>query len=212
MEKKKIIFVQSHWLLVTVVLVIVVLIVGIPSFKLWTYNIGEASNHIKNRGYISIESVQEKADLEVLKVSDVEYITNEKEEDKVTSWLEVPGTGVFTVNLAMGEFIVDNERHYVLARVPKPEIKAKNIEIETQKVKILAYENNRWCFDNGSVEEGEELVLEQLSEAQTKIQEDVQSNERYFEIAKSSAENIIKQLIKSINEDVSNLDIEVEFF
>ena len=148
----------------------------------------------------------------MLKVSDVEYITNEKKEDKVTSWLEVPGNGVFTVDLSMSEFIVDDARHYVLARVPKPEINAENIEIETQKVKIIAYENNHWVFDNGSVEEGEQLVRKQLSEAQTKIQEDIQSNERYFDIAQTSARNNIKQLIKSLNEDIPSLDIEVEFF
>ena len=103
-------------------------------------------------------------------------------------------------------------RHYVLARVPKPEIKAENIQIDTKKVKILAYQNNHWIFDNGSVEEGEELARRQMGEAQAIIQEDVQSNERYFEIAKSSAESIIKQLIKSLNKDVANLDVEVEFF
>ncbi|SCX32762.1 Protein of unknown function [Ruminococcaceae bacterium P7] len=212
MEKQRIVFINTHWLLITIVLVGIILLIGIPSFKLWSYNFAEAHNHVTNRGIINIESIQDKSDLEVLKVSDVEYITNEKTEDKVTSWLEVPGTGVFTVNLSMSEFIIDDVRHYILARVPKPEIKTENIEIESEKVKILAYQNNHWIFDNGSVDEGEQVAQRQLSEAQTKIQEDVQSNERYFEIAKSSAENIIKQLIKSLNEDVSNLDIEVEFF
>lgn len=212
MKEQKIVFIKSHWLLVTVILAFVALLVIISSIKLWSYNMGEASNHVKNSGTIGVESVQEKAELEVLKVSDVEYITNNKSEDKVTSWLEVPGNGVFTVDLSLSEFVVDDARHYVLVRVPKPEIQAENIEIDTQKVKILAYENNHWVFDNGSVEEGEKLVLNQLSEAQTKIQEDIQSNERYFEIAQTSARNNIKQLIKSLNEDVSDLDIEVEFF
>lgn len=212
MEKHKTVFIKSHWLLISVILAFVAFLVLFSAIKLWSYNMGEASNHVKNRGTISIESVQEKAELEVLKVSDVEYITNEKKEDKVTSWLEVPGNGVFTVDLSMSEFIVDDARHYVLARVPKPEINAENIEIETQKVKIIAYENNHWVFDNGSVEEGEELVRKQLSEAQTKIQEDIQSNERYFDIAQTSARNNIKQLIKSLNEDIPSLDIEVEFF
>ena len=194
MKKQRIVFIQSHWLLITIIMVVVILFLGFPTFKLLSYNIAEADNHVKNRGIISIENIQEKADLEVLEVSDVEYITNEKSGDKVTSWLEVPGTGVFTVNLAMSEFVIDDMRHYVLARVPKPEIKAENIQIDTKKVKILAYQNNHW------------------SEAQAIIQEDVQSNERYFEIAKSSAESIIKQLIKSLNKDVANLDVEVEFF
>ena len=212
MKKQRIVFIQSHWLLITIIMVVVILFLGFPTFKLLSYNIAEADNHVKNRGIISIENIQEKADLEVLEVSDVEYITNEKSGDKVTSWLEVPGTGVFTVNLAMSEFVIDDMRHYVLARVPKPEIKAENIQIDTKKVKILAYQNNHWIFDNGSVEEGEELARRQMGEAQAIIQEDVQSNERYFEIAKSSAESIIKQLIKSLNKDVANLNVEVEFF
>lgn len=212
MEKRRIVFINTHWLLITVVLAVVILLIGIPSFRLWSYNFAEARNHVKNRGLISIESIQEKADLEVLKVSDVEYITNEKTEDKVTSWLEVPGTGVFTVNLSMGEFIIDDMRHYVLARVPKPEIKTYNIDINQEKINILAYQNNHWFFDNGSVDEGESIAQRQLSEAKTKIQEDILSNERYFEIAKSSAESIIKQLIRSLNENIPDIDIEIEFY
>lgn len=212
MKKPKIVFINTNWIWITIILGVILVLISVSSFNLWTYNLGEAAYHVKNRGIISIENIQERADLEVLAVSDVEYITNEKSGDKVTSWLEVPGTGVFTVNLAMSEFVIDDMRHYVLARVPKPEIKAENIQIDTKKVKILAYQNNHWIFDNGSVEEGEELARRQMSEAQAIIQEDVQSNERYFEIAKSSAESIIKQLIKSLNKDVANLDVEVEFF
>lgn len=204
-------FIRSHWLLVTVIFAIVVLLISIPAYNLWTYNVAEASYHVKNRGTISIENIQDKANLEVLKVSDVEYITNEKKEDKVISWLEVPGNGVFTIDMSLSEFIVDDVHNYVLARVPKPEIQTESIEIDTQNIKKLFYKDNRW-IDNGSIEEGENLAIRQLSEAQTKIQEDIQSNERYFEIAKTSAESIIKQLIRSVNEDVTNLDIEVEFY
>ena len=211
MNKHILLFIRSHWLLVTVILAIVVLLISIPAYNLWTYNVAEASYHVKNRGTISIENIQDKANLEVLKVSDVEYITNEKKEDKVISWLEVPGNGVFTIDMSLSEFIVDDVHNYVLARVPKPEIQTENIEIDTQNIKKLFYKDNRW-IDNGSIEEGEDLAIRQLSEAQTKIQEDIQSNERYFEIAKTSAESIIKQLIKSVNEDVTNLDIEVEFY
>ena len=211
MKKQRIVFIQSHWLLITIIMVVVILFLGFPTFKLLSYNIAEADNHVKNRGIISIENIQEKADLEVLAVSDVEYITNENSGDKDKSWLEVPGTGVFTVNMAMSEFVIDDVRHYVLVRVPKPEIKTENIDIKTEEIKILLYKNERW-LDNGSIEDGEELARRQMSEAQAIIQEDVQSNERYFEIAKSSAESIIKQLIKSLNKDVANLDVEVEFF
>ena len=65
-------------MLVTVIFAIVVLLISIPAYNLWTYNVAEASYHVKNRGNISIENIQDKANLEVLKVSDVEYITNEK--------------------------------------------------------------------------------------------------------------------------------------
>ena len=83
MEKQRIVFINTHWLLITIVLVGIILLIGIPSFKLWSYNFAEAHNHVTNRGIINIESIQDKSDLEVLKVSDVEYITNEKTEDKV---------------------------------------------------------------------------------------------------------------------------------
>lgn len=211
MKKPKIVFINTNWIWITIILGVILVLISVSSFNLWTYNLGEAAYHVKNRGIISIDNIQERADLEVLAVSDVEYITNENSGDKDKSWLEVPGTGVFTVNMAMSEFVIDDVRHYVLVRVPKPEIKTDNIDIKTEEIKILLYKNERW-LDNGSIEDGEELARRQMSEAQAIIQEDVQSNERYFEIAKSSAESIIKQLIKSLNKDVANLDVEVEFF
>ena len=83
MKEQKIVFIKSHWLLVTVILAFVALLVIISSIKLWSYNLGEASNHVKNSGTISVESVQEKAELE----------------DKINKIAGVVECGFFTKNI-----------------------------------------------------------------------------------------------------------------
>ena len=90
-------------------------------------------------------------------------------ESGTTSWLKVSGTGVFTVNLTAAEYVIDNERHYVLVRVLKPVLDSSNISIEN--FETLYFSENVWRNDN-SVRSGEILARNQLSEAKQKIQED----------------------------------------
>lgn len=64
---------------------------------------------------ISIEAAQEVSRLEVLTVSDSEFVIKDSgKSDPTISWLEVQGIGVFTVDLTACEFIADSERQYVL--------------------------------------------------------------------------------------------------
>lgn len=175
------------------------------------FKAGEQEYHVKNRAVITLGNIRETANLEVLSVSDIAFmIENPSDSNKnIQSWIEVPGTGVFTVNLAAGEFLVDNERSMVFARVPKPELLPMNISIDHANIKVLRFSSNVWTT---SIRDGEQLAGKQLNEARTKIQEDISSNLQYYEFAEKSARSLLENLIKAINSDIPELKVEIEFF
>ena len=181
------------------------------SFYEQGFTVAEANYHVQNRAVISLGNIRETANLEVLSVSDIAYmIENPSSENKnIQSWLEVPGTGVFTVNLSAGEFLVDDERSMVFVRVPKPELLPENINIDHANVNVLRFSSNAW---QSSIRDGEALAGKQMNEARSKIQEDISTNLDYYEYAVKSAGTLIENLIRSLNSDVPNLQVEIEFF
>lgn len=180
-------------------------------FKDAAYKLSENGHHVSNRVTISIHAVKEKSDLNVLKVSDVVYIVDDKNDTKngTTSWLKVSGAGVFSVNMTQAEYVVDNVRQHVLVRVPRPVIDSSNITIDNAE--SLHFEENKWNRGN-SIKAGEELAMDQLSEAKQRILEDFEANEQYSKLAESSTQSMLAALIKGINPDVKNLQVEVEFY
>ena len=177
------------------------------------FQYSEAEHHVSNEVTISLHAIKEKSALEVLRVSDVVYIISDGEDTKsgTTAWLKVPGTGVFTVNLTAAEYVIDNDRHSVLVRVPQPELDSKNIAIDADRIEVLHFSENVWSIDN-SMRSGEELIRNQLSEAMQRIQEDFEANEQYSKLAEASAEAMIAALIKGINPDIADLEVRVEFY
>lgn len=171
------------------------------------YQYAEAANHVSNRVTIKIDEIKNKAALEVLRISDVVYVIENGENTKGTvSWLKAYGTGVFTVDLKAAEFVVDNERHSVLIRVPNPELSA-----DIDKLTPIRYSENTWKIDN-SIKSGEKLALEQAKEAKQKMQEDFEGNEQYAKLAKMSANSMLTTLIRCANPKVEDLQVEVEFY
>ena len=175
------------------------------------FKAGEEAYHVKNRAVITLGNIRETANLEVLSVSDIAFmIENPNSENRnILSWVEVPGTGVFTVNLAAGEFLVDDERAMVFVRVPKPELLLMNINIDHENIKVLRFVSNAL---QSSVKDGEQLAGKQLNEARTRIQEDISSNLQYYEFAEKSARTLLENLIRAVNSDIPELKVEIEFF
>ena len=175
-----------------------------------SYNAAENDYHVKNQAVITLSGIRETAELEVLSVSDIVYMIKNKNDIFDTRlWLEVPGTGVFTVNLAAGEFLVDNERNSVYVSLPRPSVSADTIEVDLGNVKVLEEESHAI---GSSILEGEELVLQQLKEAQIKIREDIMSNKDYNEYAEESARSLLETWIRAVNKDVEDLTVEIEFY
>lgn len=173
------------------------------------YNWAEEQYHVKNRVTISLGDLRETANLEVLKVSDTEYIINGPEDNdaNITSWLEVPGEGTYIVNLQAAEFIVDDERAYVLVRAPNPSL--TNISIDYANVNKLFFKND---FLDDNIRVGEDLARQQLEGADVLIKKELTSNQYFYQSAQDAAVTAIQYLVKQFNPDIPELTVEVEFY
>lgn len=173
------------------------------------YERAEKEYHVSNRTKISIEKIKETANLEVLNVSDTEYIISENEDNGngISSWLEVPGQGTYIVNLQAAEFIVDDEREYVLVRAPYPEI--TNISIDYKNVKKLLFKNNIF---NDSFSVGEDLARAQLNSADILIKKEFASNQHFYLSAQEAAVSSIQCLVKQYNPKLPDMTVDVEFY
>ena len=158
---------------------------------------------------ITIGDLKEIAKLEVLKVSDVEYIIEEgaTNSNGITSWLEVPGQGTYVVDLQAAEFIVDDERAYVKVRAPYPEL--TNISIDYANVQKLFFKND---ILNDSYKVGEELAQRQLNSADMLIKKEFASNQRFYLSAQEAAVSTIQCLVKQLNPQNTDMTVEVEFY
>lgn len=138
----------------------------------------------------------------------MEYIIEQKDQNhsNIESWLEVPGTGVFTVDLMTGEYLVDKERRTVVIRVPMPVL--ENVQIDYAHVEKLLFEND---VLNDSYHVGEDLYEKQISDAYTSIYNELSTDPQYYEYAEKSAKLLIENLVKELNSDVPGLHVVVEF-
>ena len=166
----------------------------------------ERKYHVSNNIAIEVASVREEANLEVLRVSDVEYVIVPKEDNKdgIETWVEFYGDGVYTVDMRASEFIIDSDRQYVLVRVPKPEL--TNCKITQTKQQFWKDEGF-----NESNADGTELAMKTRNEGYTKLNNYMKSNAQFYKSAKSSAQTVISDLIKGLNSELTDLIVEVEF-
>lgn len=188
-----------------------------------SFKVAEEAHHVSNNASISIGNLHEVQKLEVLKVSDVSYETPNPEDQgwfadfvesivgildaDMVSWLEVPGSGVFTVNLQASEFIIDEERQYVLIRVPNPELAEFTIDYEN--VELLLFEKGG-AFKN-SAKYGADLAVEQLQNAELTMMQNVNDNQTFHQKAKDATINMLVNLVKQLNPQLPDLVVEVEF-
>lgn len=193
------------------------------SFYDKSYDAAEKAHHVSNNVSISIGDLMEEQKLEVLKVSDVIYETPGPKDrrwledlianitdifgSEVISWLEIPGNGVFTVNLQAGEFIIDEERQYVLIRVPSPEL--TEISIDYENVELLLFEEGG-VFKN-SAKYGMDKAVEQLQSAESRMIQNVNDNQEFYKRARDSTEKILVNLVKQLNPQLPDLSINIEF-
>ncbi len=188
-----------------------------------SYAAAEKAHHVSNRVSISIGGLREEQKLEVLKVSDVAYETPRPKDQNwfnsliagitgifasdVISWLEVPGSGVFTVNLQAGEFILDDARQYVLIRVPDPEL--TEFAIDYENVELLLFEEGG-AFKN-SAKYGVDKAMEQLQSAELTMMQNMNNNQEFYKRAREATEKMLVNLVRQLNPQLPDLVVEIEF-
>ena len=163
--------------------------------------------HVSNRVQISVGDLQETQRLEVLRASDVEFITEDRDDNsgRVTAWLEVEGEGIFVVDLQAAEFVIDDERKSVLVRIPVPEL--TNVSITRTTRRLFADD-----IFNGSYSEGVDLALKQRNAAILQIEKALRSNQYVYGNAKDVSKSMLRNLVLRFNPDIKDLCVEVEFF
>lgn len=166
----------------------------------------EESYHTSNTVIISLGNIEETQKLEVLTANDIEFITEDKDNNtgNVTAWLEVEGQGIFVIDLNAAEYVIDNAHRYVLVRVPNPEL--TNISIIRTTRRLFSDD-----WKNGSYSEGVDLAIKQRNEASLQIQKALLSNQYIFSNAKDISVSMIQNLVKQFNPDIPDLEVEVEF-
>lgn len=184
------------------------------------YDWGYQNYRVTNEAKIQIDSLKQESKLEVLKVRDMVYQLEEKDGNEAwwdavigiftkepTVWLEVPGEGVFTVDMKESEFIVDEERQYVLIRVPDLEL--SNFEIVYDDTKTLYYQDGGWMHN--AVGDGIDEVKSQVEAAQNQLMRNIQSNQQFYKAAKEATKRILTDWVKKLNPEMPELVVEVEF-
>jgi len=177
------------------------------NFYQTAYDFAEKQNHVSNHALVSIDVAQEVSRLEVLSVSDSEFVIKEADKgDPTVFWLEVQGKGVFTVDLSACEFITDSERQYVLVKVPKPVLTEYSVSGTGKQF----WKRN--SIFNGSVADGVRLSQKQMSEGRVKLEDSMKQNRGFYEAAKNAAVDMIGSLVRKWNPNIPDLQVDVEFF
>ena len=176
------------------------------------YNRGEAAYHVNSEVTIVIGPIKEKSELEVLTVGATVFVHNSDE----TVWEEISGTSSYTVNLKAAEFAVDNQRKTVYIRLPKPQLKEK-VSIDEDHLHVYKFIGDGKINDliqdiTGSIQQGGADAVEMRKTGTSMILSQLKTKSDYYDAAKSSAESIIKDLVVSVNPNVSDIRVEVDFY
>ena len=168
-------------------------------------NIGEERYHVHNEVNITVESISLEPKLEVLDVEDVSYqiFDEEDKRTKSTAWYRFSGKGTYTINMELSEIIVDEERNYILIRVPKPVLS----DFKITNREMLLFKEKGW----ESISDGYNLARTAETQAFEEIRQSLSSNQDFYQAATNSAETILKNLAIQSNPEIK-IEVEVEFF
>ena len=163
---------------------------------------------IVSNATITVAALEKHSELEVLTIRASEVIVDNASDNpqRIDAWTECTGSGIFTLDIAKSEFIIDQARKRVIVRTPDV-VLSDNFTLDYGETRELFF-NNNWSDDSYS--DGADLAESQLKRAYTSILDTIANNPYYYETARSSAVRIITSLIRGFNKDVENLDVVVE--
>ena len=173
------------------------------------YNRIMETHQAVNDVYIIVDSIRETANLQVLTATEQVFIKqtpDEKKNDDVVYWIIFSGTGTYSINMNMCEFIVDNERHFVQARIPRPEVK---IDITNEKIEL---NENLAKFSDGSEARGREIMRTARERGYRELSNKILGDLELIRKAEEAAQKQVELLIRALNPSVTDLTVEVIFF
>lgn len=179
--------------------------------------------HASNTFVIDINNVKEISRLEVLSITETKFIYDDSEDEEMNVLFELfdaakeklvgdpetmymaTGIGTYTIDLQQSEFVTDSARQYVYVRVPLPEL-----DFELASINLFYFDDGGILNNSESV--GEELVSQQQKEASEILKDTIENDQESYNKAVEAAENAISNLIKKYNPEITNLQVEVEFY
>lgn len=178
----------------------------------WFYKKAEEKHHVSNRTSITLGTMKKESKLEVFRVPDTEFVIENKDDNKygITSWIKVKGTGIFTINLNLSEFIVDNERNIVTIRIPRLELEYDMGNGDKNLEKLLYKQDLHLPTFTNETKAGEEIQLRMIEEGRRRIREEIKTKPSYYFSAQEAAQDVLSNLIKSLNPD-REIKVIVEF-
>ena len=171
----------------------------------------EKKSHVSNRAKLTIGNIKEENSLEVLSVSDswVKISEPDEDADKTTRWMEFNATGVYTIDMSVSEFIIDDYNNYILVKLKTPQL--SHIALDDANTKSYLYKYKKGFFElNGNYDSGVKMMLNDRAEALDKLTEQLESNDANLARAKTSAENLIRAFIKNVNPKMNLKDSDIQ--
>lgn len=166
-----------------------------------SYEAAEKANHVSNRVGITVSDIQTESQLEVLTVQKTEYLVVDGGRKY---WFKATGSGKFEVNMSAAEFLVDDERVSVVARIPCPVFSYSGID----EFELLFSEQG---ITNGSVADGNRIQNEQRGIANDIISKELENEQSNYTNAQNSAKIAVENMIFALNANVPDLKVYVEF-
>lgn len=182
-------------------------------FKQKAFDYYEKKNHVSNRGTLTISNIKEENALEVLSVSDswVKISDPDTDAEKTTRWVEFSATGVYTVDMTVSEFIIDEYHNLIYVELKTPQLNHIALNTET-KAYLYKYEKG-FTEVNGDYDSGVKELLNDREEALNHLTEQLENNDENLVVAKKSAEELIRTFLKNVNPDMNlkDSDIQIKF-
>ncbi len=170
---------------------------------------------------IEVGRVQAISELEVLEINLSEYAIRKNDEGN-TVWLSIPVQGVYAVNLEQGEYLVDQARATVTVRLPDPQLTNMTLDYAHEEQLLFTADGVKSDFieqfislfkdDAGnSYADGRALYDAMHEEVYENARIKMNTDPDYLQTARTSAVQLVEQLVKQVNSDIPGLTVIVEF-
>ena len=173
----------------------------------------EEKYHFGNQVKIEIGNINELSNLEILNISYTSYVKEDGKDNtlNMTVWEAITGKGAFVMDLSLAEIKTDISRKAVVVKAPKPVLVSYGINEEDIEILFIKNDLDFNLLDNHGQVEAE--IYKKLEDtAKEEIQFNFLTTAEYYDNATISASSTIEKLIKSLNPDIENLSVEVEFY